>query len=209
LGADVPKAFVPLGGKPLFMHSLETFARLPFVKAVALVLPGAWIERARKRWGSRFDALKVVALVPGGARRQDSVRAGLDVLQTPLVLVHDAARPLIGGAAVKDVAQAAARHGAAVLAAAAVDTVKVADKRGRVLDTPNRARVWMAQTPQGFRREVLVEAYRKAGRKDATDDCQLVERSGRPVVVVPSTGPNFKVTSREDLLRAVKLLDSQ
>jgi 2-C-methyl-D-erythritol 4-phosphate cytidylyltransferase len=209
LGADVPKAFVPLAGKPLFMHSLETFARLPFVKAVALVLPAGWIERARKRWGGRFDALKVVALVPGGERRQDSVRAGLDVLQTPLVLVHDAARPLVGEAAVGEVARAAARHGAAVLAARAVDTVKVADGKGRVLETPDRARVWLAQTPQGFRREVLAEAYRKAGRQDATDDCQLVERSGGRVVVVPSTLPNFKVTSREDLQRAVKLLDSR
>jgi 2-C-methyl-D-erythritol 4-phosphate cytidylyltransferase len=205
LGARVPKAFVPLAGKPLFLHSLETFARLPFVEAVALVVPPAWVERVRRRWGPRFDLLRVV---PGGERRQDSVRAGLDVLRTPLILVHDAARPLISGGAVEDVARAAARHGAAVLAAAAVDTVKVADARGRVRETPERSRVWLAQTPQGFRREVLEKAYRKAGRRDATDDCQLVERSGGRVVVVPSTRPNFKVTGPEDLERAVKVLDS-
>ena len=205
LGARVPKAFVPLAGKPLFLHSLETFARLPFVEAVALVVPAAWVDRVRRRWGRRFDLLRVV---PGGERRQDSVRAGLDVLRTPLILVHDAARPLISGGAVEDVARAAARHGAAVLAAAAVDTVKVADARRRVRETPERSRVWLAQTPQGFRREVLEGAYRKAGRRDATDDCQLVERSGGRVVVVPSTRPNFKVTGPEDLERAVKVLDS-
>lgn len=205
LGARVPKAFVPLAGKPLFLHSLETFAALPYVREIALVLPPAWIERARKKW--RLDTLKVTALVPGGRRRQDSVRAGLDVLRTPIVLVHDAARPLIDGGAVGDVVRAAARHGAAVLAAGAVDTVKVVDGRGRVVETPERSRVWMAQTPQGFRREVLAEAYRKEGRRDATDDCQLVERSGGGVVVVPSLRPNFKVTTREDLERAGKFLD--
>ena len=203
LGARLPKAFVPLAGKPLFLHSLETFARLSFIKAVALVVPPAWVERVKKRWGRRFDVLHVL---PGGKRRQDSVKAGLDVLQTPLILVHDAARPLLRGASVADVARAAARHGAAVLAAAAVDTVKVVDGRGRVKETPERSRVWMAQTPQGFRREVLLEAYRKAGRRDATDDCQLVERSGGTGVVVPSPWPNFKITAPEDLGRAAKLL---
>ena len=209
LGARVPKAFVPLAGRPLFLHALETFAALPFVRAVALVLPPDWIDRVRRRWGVRLDGLKVAALVPGGARRQDSVKAGLDVLRTPVVLVHDAARPLIDGSAVRDVVRAAAREGAAVLAAAAVDTVKVVDGRGRVVATPDRSRVWLAQTPQGFRREVLAEAYRRAGRRAATDDCQLVERSGGRVVVVPSRRPNFKVTTPEDLERAAKVLDSQ
>lgn len=205
LGSRVPKAFVPLAGKPLFLHALETFAALPFVLEIALVLPPAWIRRARKRWA--LDTLKVTALVPGGRRRQDSVKAGLDALRTPIVLVHDAARPLIDGPAVEDVVRAALRHGAAVLAAAAVDTVKLVDGRGRVLQTPERSKVWMAQTPQGFRREVLIDAYRTGGRRDATDDCQLVERSGGRVVVVPSLRPNFKVTTREDLERAEKVLD--
>lgn len=208
LGARLPKALVPLAGRPLFLHALATFAALPFVEAVALVVPAGWLDRIRRRWGRRLDALKVAALVPGGRRRQDSVKAGLDVLATPVVLVHDAARPLVDGEAVGDVVRAAARAGAAVLAAPAVDTVKVVDGRGRVVATPDRRRVWLAQTPQGFRREVLVEAYRRAGRRDATDDCQLVERSGGRVQVVPSRRPNFKVTTPEDLERASKVLDS-
>ncbi|HYF00123.1 MAG TPA: IspD/TarI family cytidylyltransferase, partial [Planctomycetota bacterium] len=166
-----------------------------------------WIDRIRRR---HLDGLrKVVAVVPGGKRRQDSVRAGLQALSTPLVLVHDAARPLIRGEAAKAVAQAAARHGGAVLASRAVDTVKLVDGRGGVVSTPDRSRVWLAETPQGFRRSFLLGAYRKAGRRDATDDAQLVERAGGRVVVVASLHPNFKVTTPKDLERTVNLLDSR
>jgi 2-C-methyl-D-erythritol 4-phosphate cytidylyltransferase len=206
LGARVPKALVPLAGRPLFLHSLATFGRLPFVREVALVLPEAWIERVRRTWARELDRFRVTACVPGGARRQDSVLAGLRASRSPLVLVHDAARPLVSAEAVTDLARAAARHGAAVLAAPAVDTVKLVDRRGWVVSTPDRSTVWLAQTPQGFRRRVLEAAYARSGGRDATDDVQLVERLGGRVAVVPSTGPNFKVTTREDLARADEIL---
>jgi 2-C-methyl-D-erythritol 4-phosphate cytidylyltransferase len=206
-GGPVPKALVILAGRPMLLHSIAVFAPLPFVRQIVVVLPPPWIERIRRSWGTELARMGVQALVPGGRRRQDSVRAGLDLLTTPVVLVHDAARPLITGRAIREVARAAARHGAAVLSAPAVDTVKIADRRGRVVSTPDRARVWHAQTPQGFRTEVLRAAYRAAGRADATDDTQLVERMGGKVVIVPSREANFKVTTREDLARAEKLLD--
>lgn len=208
-GGRVPKAMVPLAGRPMFLHSIAVFARLAFVRQIVVVLPPAWIGRVRRTWGAELDRLGVLALVPGGRRRQDSVRAGLDLLTTPLVLVHDAARPLITGGAIREVARAAARHGAAVLCAPAVDTVKIADRRGRVISTPDRDRVWHAQTPQGFRTDILRAAYRAAGRADATDDTQLVERMGEKVVIVPSRQANFKVTTREDLARAEKALDNR
>jgi len=90
-----------------------------------------------------------------------------------------------------------------------VDTIKIADDRGRVLTTPDRQRVWHAQTPQGFRREVLLTGYRVNGRTEATDDAQLVERSGAKVVIVPGDGGNFKITTKAELLRAgIFLTDS-
>jgi 2-C-methyl-D-erythritol 4-phosphate cytidylyltransferase len=208
LGSRLPKALVPLAGRPLFLHSVRTFGRLPFVREIAVVLPAAWVERIRKSHGRELARLKVTALIAGGARRQDSVRAGLDATAAPIVLVHDAARPLVAPADIRAVARAAARKGAAVLAAPAVDTVKIVDGRGRVVETPDRSRVWLAQTPQGFRRKILETAYRRNGRKDATDDVQLVERGGGRVVVVPATGLNFKVTLPEDLARAEKVLDT-
>jgi 2-C-methyl-D-erythritol 4-phosphate cytidylyltransferase len=207
LGSPLPKALVPLAGVPLFLHSLRTFAALPFVREIAVVLPAQWVERIRQKLGKRLSALKVTVLVPGGARRQDSVRKGLEVLATPLILVHDAARPLITRQAVAALARAAAVHGAAVLSHPAVDTIKIADARRRVVSTPDRNRVWHAQTPQGFRRSVLMNAYKVNGRADATDDVQLVERAGGKVVIVEGPAGNFKVTTPEDLSRAEKLLD--
>ncbi len=207
LGSRLPKALVPLAGRPLFLHSLRTFAKLPFVREIIVVLPGGWIDRVRRAHGEELRRLKVAMLVPGGALRQDSVRAGLAVARSPLVLVHDAARPLVTARTVRAVVRAAARHGAAVPASPAVDTLKIADARGRVRETPDRTRVWHAQTPQGFRRGVLVAAYRKAGGREATDDAQLVERAGGRVVIVPADASNFKVTTRADLVRAAKLLD--
>lgn len=207
LGSKLPKALVPLAGSPLFLHALRTFAALTFVREIAVVLPADWVDRIRKTFGRRLETLKVTTLVPGGARRQDSVRIGLEALKSPLVLVHDAARPLITRQAIRDVALAAARHGAAVLAHPAVDTIKIADRRGRVVSTPDRDQVWHAQTPQGFRRAVLLNAYTVNGRKDATDDVQLVERAGGKVVIVPGPSSNFKVTTADDLARAGGLLD--
>ncbi len=207
LGSRLPKALVPLAGTPLFLHSLRVFAGLPFVREIAVVLPAEWVERIRKTLGRRLEALKVTTLVPGGARRQDSVRIGLEATLSPIVLVHDAARPLVSREAVADVVRSAARHGAAVLAHSAVDTIKIADARRRVVSTPDRARVWHAQTPQGFRRTVLLNAYAVNGRRDATDDVQLVERAGGKVVIVPGPPSNFKVTTPEDLARASGLLD--
>jgi 2-C-methyl-D-erythritol 4-phosphate cytidylyltransferase len=207
LGSRLPKALVPLAGKPLFLHSLRTFASLPFVREIAVVLPGEWVERIRRQLGRRLAALKVTALVPGGARRQDSVRVGLEALTTTIVLVHDAARPLVTREAVTALARAAARHGAAVLAHPAVDTIKIADARGRVVSTPDRSRVWHAQTPQGFRRSVLLNAYKVNGRANATDDVQLVERAGGTSWIVWGDSLNFKVTTPQDLARAEKLLD--
>lgn len=207
LGSRLPKALVLLAGRPLFLHSLRTFARLPFVREVVLVLPAEWVDRVRERHGRALRECRVSGVVAGGARRQDSVEAGLRRLSTDLVLVHDAARPLVTGRAIRAVARAAARHGAAVLASPAVDTVKIVGAGGWVGETPERSRVWHAQTPQGFRRKVLLNAYRVNGRARATDDAQLVERAGGRVAIVPSPDPNFKVTTREDLARAEKELD--
>lgn len=209
LGYKLPKALVPLAGTPLFLHSLKTFARLPYVKEIAVVLPAEWVDAIRKKLGKRLETLKVTTLVPGGARRQDSVRIGLERTRSPIVLVHDAARPLVTPKAITDLTQAAAKHGAAVLSHPAVDTIKIADARGRVVSTPDRALVWHAQTPQGFRRKVLENAYKVNGEADATDDVQLVERAGGKVVIVPGPATNFKVTTPDDLARAAKLLDSR
>lgn len=197
LGADRPKALVPIAGQPLYIYSIRTFASLPFVREIILVLPvGCSVQ------------VPGVRTVAGGPRRQDSVRNGLRATdpRSDVVLVHDAARPFVSPKLIREVADAAFRHGAAVPGVPVVDTIKRIDARGRVVETPPRDRLRAVQTPQGFRREVLVEAYRRSGRADATDDVQLVERSGGRVVVVPGDSANWKLTTPDDFRRAVRLL---
>ena len=206
LGSRRPKALIEVEGSPLLFHSLVTFADLSFVREIVVVLPRSSMAAARRNLGRHLKRLGMTGLIAGGTRRQDSVLNGLRATTSPIVLVHDAARPLVTARAVRAVARAAARHGAAVLAAPAVDTLKISDARGRVKTTPDRRHVWHAQTPQGFRRTVLENAYRKSGRRDATDDVQLVERAGGSVIIVPSLDPNPKVTTKTDLDLVRRLL---
>ncbi|MDQ2809576.1 MAG: 2-C-methyl-D-erythritol 4-phosphate cytidylyltransferase, partial [Chloroflexota bacterium] len=160
---------------------------------------------------------KVVAVVPGGARRQDSADHGLAALLAAaaaagatldLVLVHDGARPLTPPAVITGVIAAARQHGAAIAAIPARDTIKVADAGGRIRATPDRATLWQAQTPQAFRADLLVAAYQAAQARNltVTDDAALLEALGIPVYLAPGDARNLKITLPDDLLIAAALL---
>lgn len=195
------KQFQSLGGQPLLYWPLRTLERTPSVVEVVLVVAadrGAWARRFVQR--SRLK--KVRAIVPGGRERADSVRAGLAVVSSGMdvVLIHDAARALVSRDLVERVAIAAKRSGAALAARPVADTVKRAVlKRGRffVKETVPRAGLWLAQTPQGFLRDV---ALRIAPRLSSTltDDVQAAEKMGIPVEMVVGSALNFKVTVPED-----------
>lgn len=215
LGHPLPKAFVLIGGKPLLLYSLETLASVQEIDCVVPVIAGADLDRFR---ALGLDGIpKLAAPVVGGAERQDSVAAGLAALSNhavsnqdegSLVAIHDASRPWVRPAAVSRVVAAARRDGAAILAVPVADTIKrVSD--GRVIETPNRAECWVAQTPQVFRLGLLREALARAeaaGRL-ATDDAQLVEWLGAPVTIVPGDADNQKITFAEDLAAAGHRLD--
>lgn len=186
----------------MFHWPLAAIHRVAWVRHVVVVVPPervAWVRDYTAREG--FD--KVFAVVPGGAERADSVRNGLRALENSdhdVVLIHDAARALVTSDTIKDVAVAAHRCGAALAARPVVDTVKRARvKRGRffVERTVPRGGLWLAQTPQGFRRDV---ARRLAPRLSSslTDDVQAAERLGIPVELVTGPAANFKVTVPED-----------
>jgi 2-C-methyl-D-erythritol 4-phosphate cytidylyltransferase len=207
LGGAVPKAFVMLAGQSLLERSLSIMAR---VREIDLVQPVIDIDHR-----ARYDALgldmgpRLAAPVPGGVERQDSVAAGLDALppDIELVAVHDAARCLVTSEDVVRVLAAASRHAAALLATPARDTIKRV-QGGRVVETPDRASCWVAQTPQVFHTRLLREALDKA-RADGvrgTDDAQLVERLGVAVHVVEGRADNIKVTLPADLRLAEQLL---
>jgi 2-C-methyl-D-erythritol 4-phosphate cytidylyltransferase len=210
LGAAGPKAFVPLAGRALFLHSLERLAALPGLLGQVLVIPPGAKGRVEGDHAADLRRFRVTAVVEGGARRQDSAAAGFRAVPagTEVVLVHDAARPLVRAADAARVAEAAARDGAALLAVPLSDTLKREGPAGRVAETIDRRGLWRAATPQGFRREVYAAALERAEREraDVTDDAALVERAGGAVALVEGDPSNLKVTTPADLRAAEAML---
>jgi 2-C-methyl-D-erythritol 4-phosphate cytidylyltransferase len=205
LGAAVAKAMVPLGGRPLLAWSIERLAPLaaPPGELIAVVPAGEGGEQlAEVARGLVAGAV----IVPGGARRRDSVLAGLERARSRLVLVHDAARPFVTTDLARRVADAARRHRAAVPAVEVADTVVRAD--GDILaETLPRRALRAVQTPQAFDRDLLLRAHRRAAPDwDASDDASMVRRLGEPVALVPGDAANFKITWEGDIVRAEAVL---
>ena len=190
MGAARPKAFLTLGGKPLYMHSLETFRSLREVRQIVLVVP---------------KGVRVPGGIEGGSRRQDSVQNGLREVDpsSDVVLIHDAARPFVTADLVRKVIRAALEHGGAVPGLPVHDTLKRRGEGGLIQATLDRNGLWSVQTPQGFRKGVLEAAYASGhAAEDATDDAQVVERAGGAVAIVEGKTENFKITSKSDLTLA-------
>jgi 2-C-methyl-D-erythritol 4-phosphate cytidylyltransferase len=209
MGASRPKAFLSLAGQTLLERSARALGAAPSVSALVAVVPADDIEEAREL----CEALaKPCEVVPGGERRQDSVRAGLGALPRGfdgVVLVHDAARPLVPVALVEAIVQAARDHGAAIPVLPLADTIKrIGD--GRVAATVDRDQLAAAQTPQGFRLDVLVRAYQQAFAEGVlvTDESMAVERLGLAVACVPGSPRNRKLTTPDDLAWAERVLDA-
>lgn len=202
----VDKLFAPLLDRPLVAHCLDALESSPLVDEVVLVLGGHNVEKGRAlvrdcAWR------KVRQVCLGGARRQDSVRCGLAALSPGVrwVLVHDGARPCLTPDIVARGLEAALETGAALAAVPVADTIKVVSSDGVVQETPPRAELYAAQTPQAFRRDLLLRAY-KSSDDAATDDAALVERLGVRVRVFPGAPSNIKVTTPTDLAVAEALL---
>jgi 2-C-methyl-D-erythritol 4-phosphate cytidylyltransferase len=204
MGGDVRKQFRPLGGLPLLVHSLRVFQASPVIDAVVLAVPEADLQYCRTEIVDRHGFTKVSHVVAGGKERQDSVRQALAVVGegVDLVVIHDAVRPCVTGAMVRQVVEAAAVDGGAIIALPMRDTVKQVAANRVIERTIDRKPLWLAQTPQAFRRDWLEEAHRKAQTEGlaATDDAFLVEWMGHPVRVVEGNGENIKITRPEDLV---------
>jgi len=203
-GTDKVKA--PLGERPLLAYPLLTFDSFPLVDVVALVVSSANLDWARELVCA-LGLAKVRAICPGGKRRQDSVRLGLEALgECEWALVHDGARPLVTHRLLRDALEAARETGAAVPALPLADTVKEVEG-GTVVRTLDRSRLRAVQTPQAFRYDLLLEAHRRA-TVEATDDAALVEALGMVVRVFPGSPYNLKVTVPADLEVARALVAS-
>ena len=193
------KAFLELGGKPLLQHCLEAFFQVDVISTIVVALaaddadnPPAWLQHDR------------VHIVRGGSQRAESVRAGLDALgeDVDVVVVHDAARPLVTAEMIRSVIEIAARGGSATVALPVTDTLHEVDDVG-IVGTVDRTRYWRAQTPQAFPREALEIAYaRIEDFANATDEAGLVASSGFTVKVIAGAAWNIKITTPDDVALA-------
>lgn len=207
LGHGRPKALTPLAGEPMLVHAVRTLAATPVDLVVVAVPPGSADDVWAALTGAHDGA--ALAVVEGGATRSDSVRRALSALPDSIevVLVHDAARPLVPASLIEAVVAAVENGADAVVPGLPVtDTVKAVDDRGAVVATVDRAGLRSVQTPQGFRRSVLASAYAATGAPEATDDAALVERAGGRVLLVLGAPEAFKVTTQQDLVLAEALL---
>ena len=203
MGGGVPKQLLDLGGRSVLERSVAAFDRHQAVDAIVVVLPGELLASASRLTG---DVRRPCQSVAGGERRHDSVQRGLAAVpgDCDLILIHDAARPFVDGALVDRVIAAARRTGAAVPAVRARDTVKrVPVGQHLVAGTIPRDEIWLAQTPQGFRRATLEAAIGSGwSGADITDEAMLAEQTGHAVEIVPGDERNVKITTPDDLAAA-------
>lgn len=201
-GAEQPKQFLSLGGRSILERSVDAFRRCAVIDDVVVALPS---EMAANPPASFIAGEKLVEVVAGGARRQDSVAQAFARVadRADIVVIHDAARPFVSDETIRRTVTAAAECGAAIAAIAARDTVKRASA-GRIVATLPRDEIFLAQTPQAFRTAVLKEAL--ALTSDATDEAMLAEQAGHAVQIVEGDAGNFKITTPEDFAMAERLL---
>lgn len=198
----------PLDGIPVILRTLAAVEAVPEIREIVVVTREDRVEEYRRLLG-QFSKLR--AVVPGGSTRQESVRNGVLALSPgcELAAVHDGARPLVTAEVFTRCIEAARLCGAATAAVPVKDTIKLADEAGRVLDTPDRSRLWAVQTPQIFDRERYLRAAEEAERRglSCTDDCQLFEAMGWEVQLVMGDYRNLKLTTPEDFLAAGAYLE--
>lgn len=198
----------PLGGMPVILRTLAAVEAVPEVAEIVVVTREDRVEEYRSLL-EQFSKLR--AVVPGGSTRQESVWNGVRALSPDcgLAAIHDGARPLVTPEVFARCIEAARACGAATAAVPVKDTIKRADAEGRVLDTPERSRLWAVQTPQIFDRERYLQAAEEAERRglDCTDDCQLFEAMGWEVRLVMGDYRNLKLTTPEDFLAAGAYLE--
>ena len=201
-GAGMPKQFLNLSGKEILHRTISVFEKMDIINEIAIAVPSGYKGRVLK-----YGFAKVKYITEGGASRAESVVTALELLpkQTEIVLIHDGVRPFVDGETILQVIEAAKKHGAAVACCPVTDTIKKVNSAGVITDTPDRSHLWNAQTPQGFKFDIILDAYtqNKEILRTITDDSSLVANA----VVVPSSRRNIKITTAEDMLIAKAFLE--
>lgn len=210
MGHPTKKQFLSIGSKPILAYTLDVFDSIDKVDRIVLVIPRGWKKYCRKEIIERYRYRKDVEVVNGGARRQDSVACGLALVPSDyeIVIIHDGVRPFVTRKMVLESIAKARKFGACIVAVPVSDTVKMVKSKDIIEKTLPRKSLWRVQTPQTFRLSLIKKAYAKAFKDKfyGTDDAQLVERMHRPVKVISGDYRNIKITTKEDLILAERLL---
>jgi len=208
MGGVRPKQFLDLDGRPLLAVTLEKFQHCSVIDGIVVVAPPDQVDVCQTEIISPHHLSKVEKVVAGGARRQDSVRMGIEATEGRygMVLIHDGVRPLVNPGLIEKVVEAGRKDRAVITALPAKETVKEVNMDLLVVKTYDRRRVWMVQTPQVFRYDDILMAHRRAhqeGWEEMTDDALLAEKMGIPVKVVEGSERNIKITTPHDLALAL------
>ena len=200
------KQFYLLAGKPILAHTLNKFETCPLIHSIVLVVGEEDMDYCMNEIIEKYHYRKISQIVPGGRRRQDSVKNGIDALSkdVEVVVIHDGVRPFVTRAMIEESIHSAIRFGAVVVAMPVKETIKIAHSDGTVLKTLDRESLWQIQTPQTFQAHLIKEAFHKAAEEGfiGTDDASLVERLGVKVHILPGSYTNIKITTKEDLMLA-------
>lgn len=211
MGRD--KLWIPLAGRATLARTIDAFQSSSAIDRIVLVVSAERLAETQELCKQEAWS-KICAVIPGGARRQDSVCQGLDTLATlqppcRWVMIHDGARPFVTASIIEAGLVAAQEHQAAIAAVPVKDTIKQV-RDGKILDTPDRALLWTIQTPQVFSFPLIHQAHHSPlANDDATDDALLLERLGHHVAIFPGSYTNIKITTQEDLLFAEACIKGQ
>ena len=205
--SGVPKPLVEINSKPIIIYCLKIISKHPSIKDIVVVV-NAQIRNRIIKAIKRYRISKIIRVVAGGRRRQDSVYQGLGAIdeRTDLVLIHDGVRPFITKGIITSVIKKAKDTGAAIVGVPVKATVKEVSSKFVVKRTLERDNLWEIQTPQVFGKDLILRAYEKSGNADVTDDAMLVEKLGAKVSAVLGSYDNIKITTPEDLRLAEAIL---
>ncbi|MEP1151547.1 MAG: 2-C-methyl-D-erythritol 4-phosphate cytidylyltransferase [Balneola sp.] len=212
MGSDIPKPFIKISGKSILQRSIECFLDIDELSQVVVATSDEYFDDCHSIFSS-FDAPGIsFDVIKGGKERQHSIWNALQIIQpnVSLVAIHDAVRPFVNSDRIKECFDVAQRFGGAVLGVPVKDTIKKIDEDSFIKETPSRSSLWQAQTPQVFKKDLIIEAYRTALKENflGTDDASLVERMDKPVKMVGSNRENFKITYPIDLEIAKLIIEN-
>ena len=209
----IPKPMLKIGGKPILWHTIYAFSKVDIVEQIIISTSQNWIDQVEQLCLSIPNKKIKYQVILGGSKRQYSIQNGLNHLldDIGMVGVHDAVRPFISTSLIIETTQMAIKFGGAIVGVPAKDTIKKVDHSKCIQDTPDRSNLWQAQTPQIFKKNLIINAYNSAINDNfiGTDDASLVERVGGKVKIVEGNRSNLKITYPVDLKIAEMILKQE